>query len=1738
MVLLAAFQAALSRWSGRTDIVVGSPVAGRAHEHAAGVAGNLLNSIALRSNVSQRARFTDLLEQVRRTVLNGLSNQDIPLEAVMHELIPDRSLSHHSLFQVMFVLKNYSVTRYTWKDVVLEPMNVPHITSQFDLILSFLEMPQGLHGEIEYATDLFDAETIQRMASHLVRLLEGIAENPTACVSELPFLSELERSQLLIEWNRTEMEYPRDKCLHQLFADRAERTPHSVALVSDMEELTYGDLERRSNQLAHYIRGRGVRPGEVVGLCTHRSALSVLGLLGILRAGGAYLPIDPDIPSQRLNFMLESSGVRLILSDGHLAIKKSDTQILLLPETEQAIASQPLEPVDSGVHPTDLAYVIYTSGSTGIPKGVAVEHRALVNHMSWLQEVFPLLPSDRMLQKTALSFDASLTELLWPICNGAQLVLTRHRGEQDPEYLMSELRKRGITVLQLVPSLLRALVNDRRLKDCVSLHRVICAGEVLPREICNQLQDCLPGVKLHNLYGPTEAAIDVSAWPCETDAGEGPIPIGRPIWNTQLYVLDAQLAPVPVGVVGELYIAGDGLARGYLGKPGLTAERFIGNPFGSPGSRLYHTGDLARWHAEGYLEYIGRSDQQVKIRGFRIELGEIETALLQHPSVYEAAVLARQEDPGTQRLVAYLVSRAEERPNFTELRNYLKSRVPEYMVAAIYVWLEALPLTPSGKVDRTALAVPEATRPELEQPYEAPRTAIEAKLARIWSEILNIGRIGIHDNFFELGGDSIQSLQIVARANGEGLALTVRQMFGHQTIAELAAVVTVAGTASAEQAPPQGDVPLTPIQRWFFENHLPQPNHYNQAFLVRSKTRLVVERVSAALHSLVMHHDALRLRFRRSDLGWQQWHAPLDQQELVERLDLSNLPQSKRQETLRQTAQRIQVGFDLEEGPLLRAALFDYGPELPQKLLLIAHHLVIDGVSWRILFEDFRTAYEQIGRGEEVRLPAKTASFKSWAEQLCSYADSERSQADWVYWSGLAYESSGRLPRDYLGEVNSAASRNVVRVVLTKEDTLRLQQDVPGAFRTQVHEVLLTALAEAISEWTGSRVIAVTLEGHGREVLVEHHDVSRTVGWFTSIFPVLLDIRNSNNYGASLISIKEQLRAVPNRGVSYGILRYLRRENRLPGATQPEVSFNYLGKDILQDPLFEPIIEDIGETRSESGPRREVIEIDALIQDGSLIVNWGYSSAVHKTDTITALADNYLRKLRAIIEFCTSTKLSFSPSDFSLSGRDGLDISQRDLDKVVAAVGGPTQISDIYPLSALQEGIVFHSLLEPGSQAYVTTLCWKLLGEIEVDAFTRAWQYLVDRHPVFRTAFVSEATGIPLQVVLLRVKAEIQHHDLRRASADEQHAHIETLIEETPGFVLHRAPLMRLQLVRTTDREWRFIWSHHHVILDGWSVPTVFGELTEVYAAFVRGEKPRLRAAYPYREYIAWLKGIDQEDDRTYWHGRLADFDEPTPLGIDSVVGDSFGSGNQPAARCLTFDVPRGELERFLRCHQITASTLMHGLWAIVLSRYSGHDRVVFGTTVSGRPAQLPGIESRVGIFINTVPCVVTVPSAEKTVTWLGRLHKEQLELLEHQHTPLLVIQACSAVPQGTPLFSSLVLFQNFPAEQMFGENKIAVLESEHAVERSHYPLVLQFSLRDALFLNVIYDTRRFESKAIERLMGHLQRVLEQVVALPDTPLRGLTMLSDAERRQLIPESHDAIPRPVAAPMLSDQEHT
>ena len=2277
-MVLAAVQIALARYTGQQDVAIATPAPGRSHP------------VVLRSRVVESDSFTDFVLTVNSAVSAAFTHSDASFDQLI-----DRIGLEPEFASAMVHSESAS----------------DEVTA--DVTVRFVKQYADLSGILECHTGHFGSAVVEQLAAQVVRVLEVVAEDPSIALGDVDVLTAAQRHRLLVEWNDTAQDVA-PRTLPELFEAQVSRTPNAPAVIFGDDAVSFAALETRANRLAHYLLGLGAGPERIVALALPRSVDIVVAQLAVVKTGAAFVPVDPAYPSERIAFMLADSSPVLVITRSDVLPELPDqagVKAVLLddPGTASAVRSMPERaPRDADrrsplvlAHP---AYVIYTSGSTGRPKGVLVSHAGLASFSAAEIDHFAVRPGDRVLQFSSPSFDASVLELCMSLPAGAALVVPPP-GPLLGEALAEVLEQAAVTHA-LIPPVALATVPPLVARTGVPrFQTVIVGGDACTADLVNRWA---PGRRLINAYGPTEATV-VSTWSRPLDAGDQSAPpIGRPIWNTTVYVLDAAMRPVPVGVPGELYVAGGGLARGYLHRPGLTAQRFVANPFGEPGSRMYRTGDVVSWSAEGELEFVGRADEQVKIRGFRIEPGEIEALLRQHPDVGEAVVIAREtapDGPGGpvfKRLVAYVVPVPGATPVPGELRSTVAATLPDYMVPSAFVVLERLPLSPNGKLDRRAL--PEPSAGELPAGSVAPRTATERAVAEIWAEVLGleqvgveddffdlggdsilsfralsrirttleialssralfdtrtiarlaelveqqpparpvrpitpvprdqplplssdqqrlwvldelsagsteyhtgfglrlsgelnlaalrsaldglvarheslrttfgtldghgvqvvaphgeiplrvidleaagdspsgdlaedieditealdrllaqelsahpfdlrqgplarvvlvrlaeddhvlllnqhhiitdgwsvgvlvaelaelydasvrgtaaalpalsiqyadyavwqregledpdlaqqlgywrhqlagmqvlelptdrprpavrttsgavlrrdlpaelvdrlsrvgqaheatlfmtltavvqvllarysgqrdialgtvtsgrnqtelenlvgffvntlvlrsrveptdpfsefldqvretvldafahdevpfdrlveelqpqrdpsrtplvqammvlqnataaqhdvtglriseydlprpsarfdlvlefcprrdslnltveyntdlfdaatieqliahlemlllavvtdpdrpvaqlpcgelefvdrsdrgdrsepgnggerapavpagtaapcrhipprtptevtlveifksvlgVARVGVRDNFFELGGDSILSIQVVARARQAGLYLSSSDLFLHQSIAALAPHVTQVIAEPAQRGPVSGATPLTPIQHWFFAAHPGHPEHFNQSVQLELAADVDRAALRAALGVLVDHHDALRMRYEHADGQWRQDNAADEDAPSWQLTDLSALDAPAQRAEISRITADLHANFDLGRGPLLKTVLFERGGAGPV-LFLAAHHLVVDGVSWRILLEDLETAYQQAVLGKPAQLALKTTSFRAWAQALAEHARAGGFDDEREYWAREIGSADPAIPVDAQGP-NTVASTRSVTVRLDPDDTRALLQDVPGVYRTQINDVLLSALGPVLGQWTGRERVLIDLEGHGREELLAGVDLSRTVGWFTTMYPVALAAVSETDWGAVLKSVKEQLRAIPRRGLGYGALRYLTGPDVLSGGptAQPQISFNYLGHFDWSgggNGLVRAIHEDLDLSTDPQAFRAHALDIVGKVEHGCLEFTWFYSEHLHDASTIDALAEQLLGKLRDISRHCAAPEAGgATPSDFPLARLD-----QAVVDRLA---GAARAVEDIYPLTPMQAGMVFHGLSQGSDGVYFQQVTFVAEGVDDPRLLGRAWQHVVDQTPILRTSVVWEGVPEPLQLVHREATVPVGYHDWATLTEPQRDERLRQLLaaDRVQGFDLATAPLMRIALARLSDTEVQVVWTFHHLLLDGWSVFQVLSDVQTCHTALQQHDgvsvdvdvdiAAALPQRRPFRDYVQWMQAQDDRLAEEHWRGVLSDLSAPTPLPFDRAPAQAHATSSADEVRLELGEQASAALADFAKRHRLTLNAVVQGAWALLLSRYSGQQDVCFGATVSGRPADLAGVDAITGVFINTLPVRVQVEDGVRITEWLQQLQSAQVQSRRFEHMPLTSLQAWSAVPGGTNLFDNVVIFENYPiADNDDAAHGLRVRELQ-AVETTNYPLCVTVYPGQPLQIVLGFDAALFDVATAQRMVEHFEVLLAGIAADSDRLLSEIPMLTAAQRQQVLVDWND-----------------
>ncbi|TQC50217.1 amino acid adenylation domain-containing protein [Rhodococcus sp. WS4] len=1725
---LAAIVAYLHRITGRRDLTVSLPMTARVGRELRRIPGMCSTILPLRVQVDPDMTVGELATRIDTTLISVLRHgryRGEDLARDLRSIDPDRQIFGPGINSMMF---EHSLTFGGFPAWVRGSATGPVRDLDFSIrggqdsepIQIDLRAPAGLDAELEEH---------RRRLEHFVG---QFVADPSLPIASLDPMTEAERRQLLVEFNDTAAPLE-SVTVPDLFHDQVTRTPDAEALISGEIRLTYRELGERVAQLSHHLRARGVAAETVVAIGLPRSAEMVIGLLAVMGAGGAFVPLDPSWPEDRRSSVLGDAGASLVLT-GPGGVSDAGERAVPVDLGAWAYAEEPTRPPAVTVQGARLAYVIFTSGSTGRPKGAMIRHEAVCARLLWQRdEILGFGAEDASLFKAPLSFDISVNEILLPLVSGGRLVVAEPGGERDPQYLLDLIARESVTFVYLVSSMLDVLLDLSRGTDLLgALKHVWCGGEVLTPGLFERFRTQLATTLYHG-YGPAEATIGVSHVIYREDAARIATSIGRPNPNTQLYVLDEHLNPVPLGAGGELYAGGFLLGRGYVDAPGLTASRFVANPFATDGSRLYRTGDLARWAADGSLDFLGRADNQVKIRGMRLELEDVEAGIVSHPDIRHSAVVVRETPSGAKYLAAYVVAKQDSVPDVGELRVWASSKLPEYMVPSAFVILDRFPLTPNGKLDRRAL--PE---PDLGAAGEnvAPRTAAEEKLCALMAAVLGVESVGVTDDFFALGGDSIVAIQLVNHARREGLSISPREIFQLRTAEALARVQdgrTAAAVDTHDVA--VGDVRSTPILARTAERG-GEIAAFHQSVLVQTPGDLDERAARAALAAVLERHDALRATLVRGEHWTLSVHEPspasLDGILRVVEYDGST-------EQL-DTETRAAVGrLDPDAGTMVQAVLFS-ATEGSGRLLLIGHHLVVDGVSWRVVLEDLARAGTSVIAGGAPTLAPVGTSLRRWSELLDEHTHAGAFDDELPFWSGVTSTPDPILGSRALDPAaDLVGDAETLTVTLPPEFTRPLLSTVPAAFHGHVNDALLTGVAVALQRWRGASAgpVLLDLEGHGREEELVRRtdgpaaDLSRTVGWFTTVYPVVLDpgaTADEADMATALKTVKEQLRRVPNSGFGYGALRYLGAPKpELAHAPTPQVLFNYLGR-VTSGEGADWLPRAMGGAGDPRMPLGHALAFDVIAEDGPdgpvlrTTVTW--APGVLARDAVESLAEEWTAALRVLAGL--DRLGGHTPSDFPL-----VSLTQSDVD----ALAEP---ADVLPLTPLQEGIYFQSAFDDtGADPYVVQQVIELTGPVDAAALHRGLQAVVDRHAALRVGVQAVSDGRIVQVVRENVPVPMEVLDLTGIPDPARRVDEVLAADRARGFDFDRAPLLRYTLARVAGaseaagdvpQKFLLLQSIHHLVADGWSVPVMLRELMALYS--VEGTPQTLPTPTPYRSYLDWLGARDREASIAVWREALADAPEPVELPQPASKGES---GIRSVRAALPPDATAA-LTAVGRARGLTLSTLVHGAWGLVLGRLTGREDVLVGSTVSGRGGDLPGIETMVGLFINTVPTRLRFRPTDTVAGTLARWQHEQSILLDHQYLGLPELRREAGLQN---LFETLVVFENYPL------GDAAVADPTGAVqltdirfdEHPPYPLTLIVVPGDALTLELKYDSARIDAATAARFAESTVAYLAELTRDADQNVSAVALASREPIDAALRDAQVEFPETTVTALLEEQ---
>jgi len=1676
-VFLGLVQVFLHKYSSHSDITVGIPASMREHYNASEWVGYLVNPIAVRTVIDGKESLSEFIRHLHGSVLDGLDKSAYPFDLVVDSLEMHRDPSHSPLFDVMVVSDDLDPAVWSVNGRKVYRFDIDFKIAKFDLTFTIASRSVGeTQLMIEYNTDIFTAKSADQMLKHLAVLIKSASSNAEAPIDSLEVLDTTEKSILLALSHGPEISYTGANTMHGLFESAALIFSDSDAVQFNGKCLTYKQLDQQANILANILLAKGLDKEDRIAVLGLRSDKLVIAMLGILKAGCVYVPIDPAYPKDRILWMLSDSQASAVVD---LVNTDIDLPVTVIHPEDYENGSDKNPCID--IKASDAAYMIYTSGSTGTPKGVIVEHGGFVNMIRSQMLEFNIQPGDGVLLFASPSFDASLSEVFMGLGAGACLYPVTREQVEDPWGLRTYIEDHGISVATFPPSYLRVFEHA----DFSTLNVMITAGESANPSDAKHYASLLA---YFNAYGPTECSVCATIGRVETTDDSRNVSIGKPIANTRTYILDSNEGLLSYGVAGELCIAGAGLARGYWNRPEITSEKFVADPF-VPGDRMYRTGDRAKWLDDGRIEFLGRLDEQSKVRGYRVEPGEISICAETLHGIRQAVALIDSVN-GESSLLLFVVGEVVTQ----DLRRHLQEKLPAYMIPQQIIEVDSIPMTPNGKVDHKALlglAVSDAY--ESCNAYKAPANEIESQIVSVWEEVLGKSPIGISDNFFQIGGDSIQAMRVCSRLRAFDLAVTSKQIFTHPTIAELAQVISKAEIVSDTHPKAVTEEPfaLTPIQHWFMEK--PSANEpFVQATYLIARERLVQSAMHAALEAVADHHDALRLRF--IDHYTQQYTDTPSFTWVVE--DLTSITDYNHR--ISEIASGLIKNLNAATGVVFGAAFLHLDTE--DRVYLLAHHLVVDAYSWQVILEDLATAYDLALNEKEIKLPAKSSSYRAWSDTLAEYSKINNES---TYWQGICNASSASLPT--AGEADSLCHGDLVRITaeLDADVTAMLLGSGNQPYRTETVELLLAGLAEGLGKCNDGKIYRVLYESHGRELIDPELDLSRSVGWFTALFPVLLDTSSEMTIKDRIRNTKERFRRVPNKGIGYGVLRYLNDASGLQPT--PQLVFNYLGqmRNQLGDGLLSLSMESPADTVSPGFQHDAPIVFTTMVIGDRLQILIDYHPDVLTARTAESFLNETVDSLKSIVKH-TSQRQSWElmPSDCAAGS-----IKLTEFDNLLATIGvQPTDVEDILPLTPSQEAMMYSYIASPASRTYFQQFRINFFGRIQPELMELAWLEVAKRHQSLRSVFQHETLESPVQIVMREAKILFVCEEFG-ANVDDIAAR-----DLDEPFDLSHSPTMRIRLVETTPDHWTLLWSFHHILMDGWCLAIVFGDLFKIYESLSREQSPDLPPAPSLRAFTDWIDHRDRSASEAFWSDFLAGYD--TPVTIPHTAKSRNRSGYHNCSH--TLKLTREETNALVRVSAsqgITLSTLFQTAWGTVLAKYNDTNDVVFGVVVSGRPSDVSSIESTVGAFIMTVPCRVNLEPCASFVNVSKRLQNTSLASEPHQWLSLAAIQANS--PLQSNLLDHILVFENYPLDKNLLQNPLSGIEIDSigAVEQIPYELGITVVPGDEIDIRFAYNANAYDDRFIATLGMQLRQMLSSIASDPMAAMDSLPVITheDAE---------------------------
>lgn len=1687
-LMYAAYGLLVAEYNGINDIVFGTTVSGRNVDinNIENAVGLFINTIPLRVSVDNNESIIDYVRKVQES-----SNARIKYENTPLNRIKKQTRKTEELFDSIIVVENYPLSFPESHGVKLQSF-VMNEKSNYDLTIG-IGIYDNIEMEFNFNSGLYDENAIERLANHYCNVLGQIVSKYNEPLKCIKVITEEEENNILNVYNNTEREYTQIHFIER-FKQIVEKYPNLIAVSHYDQKLDYQGLDKSSDIIARNLLKLGVKKGNHIGIMMEKSLTFIEALVGIIKAGAAYVPIDAAYPLERKNYIAKNSEIKLVIVDS----LENDICCPQYVAKELFDDTAEVTLTDIEFNLLDEFAIIYTSGTTGRPKGVQLLHKNLSNLLAWFSSNYNISQEDNILQLTQNIFDVSIEDIFGALYCGATIVVPNEDVLSSEEKFSDTIKKNEITIINFIPTILKeVLINGNHYE---TLRVVICGGERLDNEIKGKLLN--HGYKLYNNYGPAEAMVDTLSEECS----EKNVSLGSPISNVKCLIINKNGKLCPVGVKGELIISGENVAKGYVNNDKLTAEKFVTLEW-FDNARFYKTGDIVMWNEEGKIEFIGREDYQVKINGKRIELDEISNAIRMQGDAVDNVVVVREN-----KIVAYIV---KPDGDLDEIKRYLSDTLPKYMQPSYYVLIDSIPLTPIGKIDYRALPKVEMQR---NLNFKKPQNKTEKLLREIWADVLKIEetKISVNDNFYDLGGDSIISLQIVGKLSQNGISIVIKDILETETIERLASRIInnkQKEVLSEKNCKLEGEVGLLPIQSWFFDSKFTDYNYWNQSVLLKCADDLKLDVVVKTLKCIEDEFDIFNIYFEKNNENWIQKY-----KEESSKIDFVVVENEKFQNEELSAVLGQEAGkLDITKGKMMRVVYFE-----KNKLLFVCiHHLVVDGVSWRILLDRFANIYSELIAGNEIKSTHKSATLQSCSELLKEKSNEKDILSDATFWLNKENTCSESIKVDFNGE-NLEHSADTVVMSLDEKNTSYLLHNIHKIKHTTVNDILLAALGKSITAYNDTDVL-VDVEGHGREIISAEIDMSNTMGWFTSIYPIKLSHEFSKMDSVTLLeTTKGVIRKLPKQGASYALLKYLSDDKEIrkqfKRLSRAEICFNYFGQvdnTFEKDSNFAPVDDVPLPNYGGNNLRTYKIEVDCVVMKHSLVAKWKYSTNNFKKETIERLARAFIKNIEDLLKSCE--KISWIVEDF-----ENINISDDRFKELTTNYG---DIADIYGVSPVQESMIFHTAYSPDSSVAVEQTVFRVQGNLNIEAFEKAWNTILNRHESLKATYHWRNLEHPIQVIHNNLTLPFEVINMEEKD-DYKKIREELLAEDREkGFDLEVPPLMRVIVLKVSNDVYDIIWTYHHLQMDGWCIRIIMQELDEYYSKYANNEKVVISSEVPFKDYITWLNKKDQKETEKFWKETLKGMNKPTLLS--SVVEVKGEKKNEKPYDVVEFAVNselNEEISRFTKEKRITLSTLMQGAWALVMQRYINENDLIFGVTSSGRPTDLPGSDDIIGCFMNTIPLRVSANYDMNIDEYLKNIQEKYLRQLQYDYSSLSTIRKMSEIPRESALYDlydCMVIVENYPFEEAvnkgFGGMQGKCLNVE---EQLDYPCTLYCNVHGEFNFKLLFDTNFFERKLCENILEHFVFILEEIIFKKRERIKDIAVLPENQYK-LIEEWND-----------------